>query len=204
MNGPAFDRYRITRADWFSLLLQGEVRTATANSDSHRAGEILGLPRSYVRLTPDEAAHFDEAAFVRALRSGGVVGTTGPWLEARLGEAGPGERVSGAAATLRARVEAAPWVPVSALRVYRNGALVEERAVARGDRVEIPMRFEADAFVTVEVEGQAGGDYAAIAPGAIPFAFTNPFFVDADADGRWLAPGLATPPPAISQPATAR
>ena len=34
MNGPSRVHYRRARADWLSFLLQGELRTATANSDA--------------------------------------------------------------------------------------------------------------------------------------------------------------------------
>ena len=37
---------------------------------------------------------------------------------------------------------------------------------------------------------------ARVAPGLPPFAFTTPFDVDADGDGRWTPPGLPTPLPA--------
>jgi hypothetical protein len=57
------------------------------------------------------------------------------------------------------------------------------------------MRFHANSFVTVEIEGQPGRVYSALAPGFEPFAFTNPIFVDADGDGHWTAPGLPSPPP---------
>ena len=57
------------------------------------------------------------------------------------------------------------------------------------------MRFEADSFVTVEIEGRPGRVYSALAPGFAPFAFTNPIFVDADGDGQWTAPGLPSPLP---------
>ena len=46
LNGPSLLRYRRVRDDWFALLRQGIVRTATANSDSHRAGEIAAAPRN--------------------------------------------------------------------------------------------------------------------------------------------------------------
>jgi len=40
-------------------------------------------------------------------------------------------------------------------------------------------------------------------PGGVPLAFANPIFVDADADGRWLPPGLPTPlPPILTHPAS--
>lgn len=195
MNGAPMSYYRAVRADWFSLLLQGELRTATANSDTHVVEEIAALPRTYVRMADDDPGAFDEAELVAALRAARAWGSTGPILDARLGEAGPGERHAGASGRLRVEVRAAAWVPVSQLRVYVNGALADAREIAPGGSAELALRFDADAFVTVEVEGEPGEIYAAVAPGYTPFAFTNPIFVDADGDGRWTPPGLPDPLP---------
>jgi hypothetical protein len=63
--------------------------------------------------------------------------------------------------------------------------------------VTLPLRFARDAFVFVEVSGPAEGVYADLLPGNRPFAFTNPILVDADEDGRWRAPGLPSPLPAL-------
>ena len=201
LNGPSMDRYRLTRADWFSLLRQGVVHTATANSDSHRAGEIVALPRTYVALTPDRVDAFDPAGFVAALRAGHAFGTSGPILQVALESVGPGDRFTGKEGRLHVRVEAAPWVPVSQLRVLLNGAVLERRPIQASTQVSLPLRFEADAFLTVEVEGPVSDTYAAVAPGFVPFAFTNPIFVDADADGAWTPPGLEGPlPSSITDP----
>jgi len=66
----------------------------------------------------------------------------------------------------------------------------------------VELTLARDAFLTLEagapldVEAAAwaashAGDYAGVvAPGFIPTAFTNPIWVDADADGRFAAPGL--------------
>ena len=40
------------------------------------------------------------------------------------------------------------------------------------------------------VEGPAEGLYRDVLPGFVPFAFTNPIFVDVDGNGRFDAPGL--------------
>ena len=69
-------------------------------------------------------------------------------------------------------------------------------AVKRGGRVSLHLSFEADAFVTIEVEGEPDARYSALAPGFAPLAFSNPIFVDADGDGAWTAPGLPDPLPA--------
>jgi hypothetical protein len=190
MNGPSLIRYRAVREDWFALLRQGEIRTGTANSDTHQASEVAALPRNYVRAQDDRVSAFDAAGFVRALREGRLFGTTGPLLEVRLGGVGLGERYVGGETTLAVEVRAAPWVPLRELRVFVNGVPVVARELAGPGALEIPLAFERDAFVTLEVEGPAEGIYAALYPGFAPFAFTNPIFVDADGDGAWTAPGL--------------
>ncbi|MEN8183055.1 MAG: CehA/McbA family metallohydrolase [Myxococcota bacterium] len=190
MNGKSLARYRAVRADWFALLRQGEIRTATANSDTHRTTEIAALPRSYVRLADDRITAFDEARFVRAIRAGRVFGSSGPLLEVALGDVGIGERFVGREGPLRVEVRAAEWVPVSELRVFVDGVLEATRPIRSAGKFELPLSFLRDAFVTVEVEGPSEGIYADLYPGFTPFAFTNPIFVDADADGAWSPPGL--------------
>lgn len=205
LNGPSMERYRQLRADWFALLRQGVVRTATANSDSHLLGEVAAAPRNLVRLVGDDPDHFDPGAFVRALRAGHVVGTTGPILDVHVGDAGPGENHRGREGAIRVDVRAAPWVPVARVRAYVNGALAHEIDAKDGDTIWFPHRYERDAFVTVEVEGVADATYAARLPKFTPFAFSNPVFVDADEDGTWqpvdpLPSARAMPTPRVVPP----
>jgi hypothetical protein len=190
LNGPSLERYRAVREDWFSLLLQGKRITGTASSDSHLLLEVAAVPRTYVRMADDLALGFDQPRFLRAIWRGWMFATTGPLLLAELGDTGPGGTFPGDAASLRVEVRAADWVPVAELRVFVNGELAVTQALGGPSRVEIPMRFGRDSFVTVEVEGPAVGLYADLLPGFTPFAFTNPIFVDADGDGRWSAVGL--------------
>ena len=69
--------------------------------------------------------------------------------------------------------------------------------IAPDQETTLPLRFRADAVVTVEVEGEPSGIYQALLPGGVPLAFSNPIFIDADRDGRWRPPGLPTPRPAV-------
>lgn len=203
LNGSSMNAYRLTRGDWFSLLLQGERRTGTANSDSHSSGHPVALPRSHVAYAGGLGRDFDEPAFMAAVRGGRVVGSTGPLLDARLGAAGPGERFVGTEGELVVSVQHADWVPVDEIRVFVNGAIAVRGPVGANGMWRTSLRFADDSFVTVEVEGRAepGSIYAAVAPGYTPFAFTNPILVDADGDGEWTAPGLPkTPPPTLADP----
>lgn len=196
MNAEDLYRYRRIRADWLSFLLQGERLVATANSDSHRLGHVVGLPRTYVRVEDDRIEHFDEGAFVAALRAGRAYGTSGPLFTVRLAEAGLGEVHSGSKAVLEISVGGADWIPVSEWRAYVNGELVHRAPIARGESASLPLAFAADSFVTVEVEGPAEGLYRDVLPGFVPFAFSNPIFVDVDGNGRYDAPGLPAVLPA--------
>jgi hypothetical protein len=197
--------YKRARADWLSLLLQGERRTATANSDSHKHRQLVAIPSNYVAVADDAPARLDEDAFVEAIRAGRLVGTSGPFLDVALAGIGPGGTLAAPGGELVVQVAAPAWVPVSELRVYLNGALHTQRPVSRGETARVPLEFAGDAFVTVEVEGSLTGEaaerYRVVAPGYVPFAFSNPIFVDADADGVWSPPGLVPPlPPALRDP----
>jgi len=189
LNGARIGAYPALREDWFSLLRQGVVLTGTANSDSHTLQNLIAAPRNYVSVPRDGVADFDPLAFVRAVREGRCFGTTGPLLEVSLGEAGIGDRFRGREGRLRLHVRAAPWVSVRTARVYVDGRLVRSEPIAPEGRLELPLHFERDGFVTVEVEGSADATYAALLPKFTPFAFSNPIFVDADDDGSWTPPG---------------
>lgn len=190
LNGPHYGAYALTRRDWFSLLRQGVRWTGVANSDSHFLCSIVAATRNYVPVALDRPDALDVDAFVAAILGGRSFGTTGPFVEASLGDASPGDTFAGRSGTLRISVRAASWVPVSALRVQVDGEPALTRAVAAGDTLEIPLVFERDGFVTLEVEGEASETYATLLPRYHPLAFTNPIYVDADGDGRWTAPGL--------------
>lgn len=201
MNGASLARYRRVRADWLSLLLQGERVTANANSDSHTASVIVGLPRTYVAMEDDSLEAFDQSRLLEALRAGRAWGSTGPLLHVHLEDAQIGDLHTGQKGTLHVGVEAAPWIPVSEWRAYVNGELVHRAPITAGTSAALPLAFAADAFVTVEVEGPAVGRYAEALPGFTPFAFTNPIFVDVDGNGRFDAPGLPDAlPPSITDP----
>jgi hypothetical protein len=205
MNGMSRLHYRRARADWISLLLQGEIRTGTANSDSHDAPTPVAMPRNYVRVADDRASDLDHDEFLTALRAGNVIGTSGPWIEMSMDGAGPGDTWTGTEGVLEVDVRAASWVPVSELRVRVNGRLTHREPSVAGSRHRVPLKFTGDAFVTVEIEGEANEEYAAIAPGGVPLAFSNPIFVDADDDAVWQPPGLVSPlPPVLTEPDVTR
>jgi hypothetical protein len=196
LNGPYYASYRKARDDWFSLLRQGERLAGTANSDSHRltTTEVVLSPRNMVYMGSDTIGDFDADRFVTAVREGRLYGTTGPlFTSVQVDKAGIGDIHHGEKGTLSVVVEAPEWVNIDRIRVFDNGIKVHEDTIQASTAFELPMHFEQDSFVVIEVEGQAGKEFARILPGHIPFAFTNPIYVDADGDGAWTPIGTPLP-----------
>lgn len=191
LNGHHMGRYEKLREDWFALLRQGEDIVGTANSDSHFTTDPVATPRNYVDYEGEirPASKFSAARFVNAVLEGRLFGTTGPIVAVSLDGARPGDTLRAGKATLRVDVRSAPWVDVDEVRVYVNGVRVESRRIASDGRLEFPLEFTQDTFVTTEVWGEPSEDYQLVLPDFTPFAFTNPIWVDADEDGTWAHPG---------------
>jgi hypothetical protein len=193
MNGEheyAPDRVAAVRRDWTSLLLQGIRLTGTANSDSHNKTQQVALPRNMIAMRDDRIEAFDVKEFTESIKAGNLYGTTGPLLEVSLDDTPMGGLHSGSAGRLNVRVMTADWIDADEIRVFVNSRLVNEATIPEDGLYSIDLEFDRDAFVLVEVEGRPGSAYADVYPGFIPYAFTNPIFVDADGDGIWTAPGL--------------
>jgi hypothetical protein len=212
MNGDSREQYLQVRELWHSFLRQGLRRTATANSDTHGPDEIAAYPRNYVYLGAGDAA-WKESEFDAAIRAGRLFGTNGPLIAAftangqRMGDdvAAPGGKV-----VVELAVAAAPWVPVEEVRLLANGEVLRRWSqLPAGDspptlrlRERVELVLERDSFLTLEagapLEVAAAawtashpGDYTqVVARGFVPAAFSNPIWVDADADGRFASPGL--------------
>jgi hypothetical protein len=220
MNGASFGKFLRVRDDWYALLRQGYVRTATANSDTHGPDEPAGYPRNYVR-PGGPPGEWDLGRFDAAIRAGRSFGTNGPLIaDFRANGARSGERAGaeGGAVVVSFAVAAAPWVPVDEVRLLVNGEVVRRYASADLSGEDVlrlrrneELALERDAFITLEAgvpldtdrkrwAETSGGIYAStIAPGFLPIAFANPIFVDVDGNGRFDPPGLPPAPPLVAR-----
>jgi len=214
LNGNAFDEYLLLRADWFSLLNQGYIKTGTANSDTHIKAQLAGYPRNYILLKDPAAERADKETLGERIKSQRVFGTTGPIIKVDIGgKATMGDIVTakGGHANLNVKVMAAQWVPIDEIRVYANGDVVElfkagpQSETVRLDR-SVLLTLEKDAWLVIEAttapepeSGEPsipGGLYNIIAPHFAPLAFTNPILIDVDGNGRFDPPGIPSAPAA--------
>jgi len=176
----------------------GRRYTAVGNSDSHKlVGQWAGYPRTYVRVPEDHPSAVTVEQVARALRAGQAVVSNGPFVLALAeGRAGPGDFVPArhGRVNLRVDVRAPPWMDVKRADVYVNGErVVSTPARATTDPVRIEwrtsLRIATDSWIVVVARGER--PLRSVMPNtqAIPYAFTNPIFVDADGDGVFRARG---------------
>jgi hypothetical protein len=217
MNGGDLGGYTAVHDDWCSLVKQGLHKTATAVSDSHRlVMENAGFGRSFVASSTDDPATIDEEELTQNVKNMNLVGTSGPFIRFSVEDDDDVEQPMGETAVstgnnvvVKIRVEAAPWIPVEEVRIYRNCDLIETRTIKSSKVLGKVLRFnsaipitgiDADSFITVEasVKIDGGGKpvtpslldtVQTIEPGVVPLGFTNPVFVDRDGNG-YVPPGL--------------
>ena len=195
-NDSSFDHnLGTTVADWFSLLSAGRRVYAVGSSDSHEVnGSPVGYPRTCIEVGTDSATELralgpngvrDPLVAGHATVSGGIYVTA-----VARGGAGPGDEVTGSAAreTVDVTVRAAPWIDVTSLRSFVDGALAETIPLDAStvDPLDPTVRFHGALDVTVTATGGvptyaifvAAGDapMEPVHPGRMPFGVTNPVF----------------------------
>ncbi|MCB9675192.1 MAG: PHP domain-containing protein [Alphaproteobacteria bacterium] len=131
MNGTNNGQFLQYRAVWHYLLNQGVPHGGTANSDSHTlGGNVLGFPLNVVTTDQAVGTGFQQATFNASVKRGEMFGTNGPVVLARVvdGDVAHRPRVDVAippTGTLEVELRAASWVPVTEVRIYVDGELVE-------------------------------------------------------------------------------
>ncbi|MFN7956184.1 MAG: CehA/McbA family metallohydrolase [bacterium] len=117
--------------DWFNLMNQGLVKTATCDSDSHVAATTqVGEPRNWVASSTDAPASIDADEIAASVLGGRSVCSNGPFVTASITAASTGESAglglgasriastSDGQATLHVEVQAAPWADFDTIEVY--------------------------------------------------------------------------------------
>ncbi|MDP6438606.1 MAG: hypothetical protein QGH74_03130 [Candidatus Brocadiia bacterium] len=177
---------------WFGLLNRGRRIVALGGSGSGSAGDLPALSARTFVATSAEGGNLREVIRSLGQRPNAVV-SNGPFLEVTANgqPIGSTVRSDGGRVNVRVRVLAPEWMDVARVRVFSNGAIAHELKV--GSR-EGALALERTVEVAAERDGWivvvATGDRAMTAAysdedglGAVPFAVTNPFWIDADGDG---------------------
>jgi len=175
--------------DWYALLDAGVRMTATGNSDSHKITyHECGVPRNLVlvgQAGDDDPARFDaaaEARFVDAVRAGHVVVSSGPFVRLEVAGHGVGDTAPAGEQEVHVMVDAPPWVDVSRVELVKHGETLKAWTgpFATGTR-RLDARFTTTLvkgdWVVAVARGEREMKFLA-RPGAKPFGFTNPVWIE--------------------------
>lgn len=114
--------------DWFNLLNLGKRFIAVGTGDTHHATDEAGQFRTMVFVGDDRPVALTEERLVDAMRSRHVVATNGPLIDFYVddpvaGRMGKTVRAASGKVSLGYRLDAAPWISVARINVWRNGTI---------------------------------------------------------------------------------
>lgn len=181
-----FDR---TVADWLSFLSNGRRVFAVGSSDSHRMSTSpVGYPRTCLSLGTDDPRQLTPQMIRDVTAAGSSFVSGGIFLDVSVAGAGPGQSVSTQPSpTVSVTVQAATWISVDWIEVVVDGQVVDTIAVTPGDAdpqnpvirysAEIPIApGGTNSYVIIAAYGET--DLAPVHPTRVPFAVSNPIFLD--------------------------
>lgn len=205
MNGPTFFRgNQDSIEDWLHLLNRGYFFPIVGSSDSHAIdGGEPGFSRTYVFYSGGRGDALDAEALFQALRKGRSFVTNGPFIDFKVNAAAvPGDTLTAkdGRVDLSMKVSGAPWISVDEVRLIVNGerrivfpVKAADTALEKFRLPSLGIALDRDAALIVEVLGkrtlypvvqrQTAEGLATNA--ALPYALTNPIFIDVDGNGKF-------------------
>jgi hypothetical protein len=207
LNGPYFfSSNRAAIEDWFHLLNRGYRFAIVGSSDGHGIDrQEPGYSRTYVSIPEEKQKPLDREALLAALKKGHSFVTNGPLISLRIDSAyEPGDLVAakGRRVGISLRVWGAPWVDVNEVRLVLNGQrrIIFPVQAQEGSKEkfvqEIAVPLTQDTYICAEALGgrtlfpvlQSPSWSGEAEEATLPYALTNPIFVDVDGNGRFDPP----------------
>lgn len=208
MNGPYFYSSNYTAImDWFHLMNRGYYFPIVGSSDSHTIAQgEPGYSRTYVYCDKkNREEELDLNALLEGIKKGHSFSSNGPIIDFIInGQYIPGDSftAAGGKVNIGIQVQCAPWISLTEVRIIVNGerkvilnASDQNTSVLRLSE-EIGLTLTEDSYVAVEVLGskslfpvlQAQARQGLLMNATLPYALTNPVFVDVDGNGRFDPP----------------
>jgi hypothetical protein len=210
MNGAFFSHSKSKNseviADWLHLLNRGYFFPIVGSSDSHGIDKNEpGYARTYVYYKGGKADKLDTNALIEAMKKGQSFVSTGPIIEFTINNTSiPGSTITVEEKKLDVgiKIQSAPWISVDEVRVIINGErklilpikAPRKQILKFQDRINLDL--EEDSYVAIEVLGneslfpvvQRIIKVDGYERGPLPYALTNPIFVDVDGNGKFDSP----------------
>lgn len=210
MNGPFFSHDKSKNseviADWLHLLKRGYYFPIVGSSDSHGIDrKEPGYARTYVFYNGAKGNGLDTDTLLRALKKGRSFISNGPVVRFMVNRQYlPGDlfTIRDGTLNIRIKVQSAPWVSVDEVRVIINGErkiilpvkTPREQILKFQDKISLNIKY--DSYIAIEVLGnetlfpvvQRRSKNDGYECGPLPYALTNPIFVDVDGNGKFDSP----------------
>ncbi len=208
MNGPYYYSSNFTAIeDWLHLLNRGYYFPLVASSDSHGIdkGEP-GYSRTFVIYAGEETDNLDRDALFRAMLKGQSFASNGPIVEFRVNNkytSGDTLTATNRRVDISVKVWSAPWISVDEVRLIVNGerriilpVQTDKEVIQKFSLPLIGISLEKDSYIVVEILGkeslfpvlQRASRSGFSANATLPYALTNPVFIDVDGNGKFDAP----------------
>lgn len=185
--------------DWFTLLNQGYRIAGLGNSDTHRIDWLrAGYPRTWLGLPTQDPARVLPSDLREAILAQRAIASNGPFVQLTIDGKTLGQTARAESGKVTAKIvaDAPAWIDLTRLQIYTNGALTKEIPITNRAhpalQAELSLNVPTDGWVLVlalgdqalpiDVIGAVNGGQA------LPIAFTNPIWIDADGDGKVTPP----------------
>jgi hypothetical protein len=207
MNGPYFYSSNFSAIeDWLHLLNRGYYFPLIGSSDSHSIdrGEP-GYSRTYVMYEGEEGDNLNWDALALSIKKGRSFASNGPLVELKVNDKySPGDSFTSSSgkAEIWIKVQSAPWVAVDEVRLIVNGErkftfpvkTAKEEILKFSEQTSL--KLKKDSYIAVEVLGkkslypilQQYSKKGLLKDAALPYALTNPVFIDVDGNGKFDPP----------------
>jgi hypothetical protein len=208
MNGPYFYSSNFTAIeDWLHLLNRGYYYPLIGSSDAHGIdrGEP-GYSRTYVSYNGEKSDSLDWNALSRAILKGQSFATNGPLIEFKVNNkytSGDTLTATNKKVDVSVKVWSAPWIAVDEVRLIVNGerriilpVRTEKETIQKFEEPPLGLTLEKDSYIIVEVLGKESlfpvlqrASWSGFSVNAtLPYALTNPVFIDIDGNGKFDPP----------------
>ena len=207
MNGPYFYSSNFTAImDWLHLINRGLYFPIVGSSDSHTiARGEPGYSRTYIYYNGEKGQNLDVDALLDAVKKGHSFLSNGPIVDYTINNTHiPGDSFTAkdGKAAVRIQVQCTPWVSISEVRLIINGerklilpVTADTKSIIQFSE-EIGLTLSEDSYIAVEVLGkqslfpvlQSRSSSGLLENATLPYALTNPIFIDVDGNGQFDAP----------------
>jgi len=207
MNGPYYySSNSVAIEDWLHLLNRGYYFPLMASSDSHSIDkEEPGYSRTYVMYEGEEGHNLNWKALALSIKKGRSFASNGPVVEFKINGryiSGDSFTSSNGEAEIWIKVQSAPWIAVDEVRLIVNGErkiifpVKASKEVIQKFATQISLKLKKDSYIAVEVLGkkslypvlQQYSRSGLLEDAILPYALTNPVFIDVDGNGKFDPP----------------